>query len=68
MAQLQQTTFANAETRQPGQLQPLPLKKSIPLFAIPALMGYAASVWGIPFLESLGYAPLVSFLAALTSL
>lgn len=65
MTQIQQTTITDTE-RQSGQLQALPLSKSIPLFVIPAIMGFVASEWGILFFESLGYAPLISFLAAMT--
>ncbi len=47
-------------------LQPMPFRLALPLFAVPALLTCAAFHFFRPWLETLGYPSLVSYLGAMT--
>ena len=51
---------------EPKPVQPLPLRSAILLFAVPAALTFLSFHLFRPWLETLGYSPLKSFLGALT--
>jgi membrane protease YdiL (CAAX protease family) len=61
-----QPSLATSKPALPGEIRPLGLWKSLILFGLPAALVWASMYVLRPFLERAGYAPLASFLAALT--
>ena len=60
------TLVQNDEVAAKSELEPMPFWLSLLLFAVPALLMIGSLLIGIPLLESLGFEPIVSFLAAFT--
>ena len=66
MTHVQSNPLPQSNTSRANALQPLPLSKSIPLFAAPTLIAILSHYQIAPFLESLGYTALNSYLMAMT--